>query len=54
VRTYPVIPLPPKKEIWVVKEFINGEERDIEIEVEIYEEPKKLFTFAPKVVLRHS
>jgi len=48
------MPLPPKKETCVVKEFIDGEEKNVEIEVKIYEEPKKLFTFAPKVVLRYS
>jgi hypothetical protein len=44
--------LPPKKEIRIVKKIVDGEEKEVEIEVEVYEEPKKLFNFAPRVVLR--
>jgi len=40
--------------MWVVKKFIDGEEKDVEIEVEIYEESKKLFTFSSKIVLQYS
>jgi hypothetical protein len=44
--------IPPKKEMRVVKEIVDGEEKDVETEVDVYEVPKKLFLFAPKVVLR--
>jgi hypothetical protein len=43
--------LPPKKEKRMVKKVVDGEETIEEIEVEVYEEQKKLFNFAPKVVL---
>jgi len=41
----------PKKENRIIKKIVDGEETTEEIEVEVYEEPKKLFNFAPKVVL---
>ena len=44
--------LPPKKEMRVVKKIVDGEEVDVEVEVDVFETPKKLFLFAPKVVLR--
>jgi len=44
--------LPSKKETRIVKKLVNGEEMDVEIEVDVVETPKKLFLFAPKVVLR--
>jgi hypothetical protein len=44
--------LPPKKEIQIVKKIVDREEKEVEIEVEVYKELKKLFIFAPRVVLR--
>lgn len=43
---------PPKKEKRIVKKIVDGVERDVEVEVEVDEILKKLFCFAPKVVLR--
>lgn len=44
--------LPPKKEMRIVKKIVDGEEKEVEMEVAVFEKPKKLFLFAPKVVLR--
>jgi hypothetical protein len=52
VRTYPIMKLSSKKEKRIIKKVVDGEEKIEEIEVEIYEKPKKLFNFAPKVVVR--
>lgn len=43
--------LPSKKQKRVIKKVVEGEEIEVEVEVEVDEEPKKLFNFAPKVVL---
>jgi len=50
--TYPVMQLPSKTEKWIVKETVDGVEKEVEVEIGVYEEPKKLFYFAPKVVLQ--
>ena len=54
VPTYPIMQLPPKKEMRIVKKIVDGEEKEVEMEVAVFEKPKKLFLFAPKVVLRWS
>jgi hypothetical protein len=44
--------LPPKKEIQIVKKIVDGEEKEVEDRSGNPRRAKKLFLFAPKVVLR--
>jgi hypothetical protein len=44
--------LPPKKVKQLETRIIEGEERQVEVEVEVHEERKRLFLFAPKVIVR--
>jgi hypothetical protein len=53
MQTYPVLKLPPKKQIRILIKIVDGEEVEVETEVEVHEKPKKLFLFAPKVVPMH-
>jgi hypothetical protein len=53
MQTYPVLKLPPKKQTQILTKIVDGEEKEVETEVEVYEKPKKLFLFAPKVVPMH-
>ncbi|KAF8807136.1 hypothetical protein BYT27DRAFT_7100236 [Phlegmacium glaucopus] len=48
-KTYPVMQLPPKKVKQMQKQIIDGEEREVEVEVEVVEERKRLFIFAPSL-----
>jgi len=50
METYPVPKLPLKKQTQILTKIVDGEEKEVETEVEVYEQPKKLFLFAPKVV----
>jgi len=52
VKTYPIMQLPPKKVKKLETQIVNGEERQIEVEVEIPEERKRLFNFAPTRISR--
>ena len=45
VKTYPVMMPTPKKEKRIVKQVVDGEERDVEIEVEVTPHLKRLFIF---------
>ena len=47
VKTYPIMQLPLKKVKKLETHVVNGEERQVEVEVEIAEERKRLFLFAP-------
>jgi hypothetical protein len=48
VKTYPIMPIPPKKEKRIEKRIVDGEEVDIEVEVEVFAPLKRLFLFAGK------
>jgi len=52
VKTYPIMELPPKKVKRLETQLIDGEECQVEVEVEVHEERKRLFLFAPKVIVR--
>ena len=52
VKTYPIMELPPKKVKKLETQIIDGEECQVEVEVEVHEERKRLFLFAPKVIVR--
>ncbi|PPQ81460.1 hypothetical protein CVT24_001449 [Panaeolus cyanescens] len=47
LKTYPIMQLPPKKIKKTERQLIDGVEQDVEVEVEVYEERKRLFLFAP-------
>ncbi|KAF8964359.1 hypothetical protein BDZ97DRAFT_1816100 [Flammula alnicola] len=47
VQTYDIMPIPPKKVKKMEKRIVDGEEREVEVEVEEYPERKRLFLFAP-------
>ncbi|CAA7261507.1 unnamed protein product [Cyclocybe aegerita] len=47
VKTYPIMQLPPKTIKKVETQLIDGEERQVEVEVEVPQERKRLFLFAP-------
>ena len=48
-NTYPVMQLPPKKVKQMQKQVVDGKEYDVEVEVEVVEERKCLFKFAPSL-----
>jgi len=48
-RTYPVMQLPPKKVKQIQKQIVDGQECEVEVEVEVVEERKCLFKFAPSI-----
>ena len=48
-RTYPVMQLPPKKVKQIQKQIVDGQECEVEVEVEVFEERKCLFKFAPSI-----
>ncbi|KAH7885293.1 hypothetical protein F5I97DRAFT_1368381 [Phlebopus sp. FC_14] len=48
VKTYPVMMLPPKKEKRVETRIIDGEAKEVEVEVEIVQPLKRLFLFHGK------
>ncbi|KAH9949843.1 hypothetical protein B0H21DRAFT_70272 [Amylocystis lapponica] len=48
--TYPIMQLPPKKEKRIERRIVDGEERDVEVEVEIVKPLKRLFLFPDKEV----
>jgi len=49
--TYPIMQLPPKKEKRVERRFVDGVEKEVEIEVELPPAPlKRLFLFPGKDV----
>ncbi|EGN98340.1 hypothetical protein SERLA73DRAFT_161157 [Serpula lacrymans var. lacrymans S7.3] len=50
VKTYPVMMPPPKKEKRIEKRVVDGEEKDIEVEIEIHQPLKRLFLFPDKDV----
>ncbi|KAF9521941.1 hypothetical protein CPB83DRAFT_900097 [Crepidotus variabilis] len=52
VTTYPIMQLPPKKITRIERRVVDGEECDVEVEVEVYEKKKCLFLFAPTTVCR--
>jgi len=52
IKTYPMMQAPPKKVKQVETQIIDGEEREVEVEVEVHETPKRLFLFAPTVIVR--
>jgi hypothetical protein len=41
--------LPPKKVKQMQKQIVDGEEYEVEVEVEVMEERKCLFKFAPSI-----
>ncbi|KDR82793.1 hypothetical protein GALMADRAFT_134348 [Galerina marginata CBS 339.88] len=47
VKTYEIMPIPPKKVKKMEKQVVNGQEKEVEVEVEVFEERKRLFLFAP-------
>ncbi|KAH9480313.1 hypothetical protein JR316_0006911 [Psilocybe cubensis] len=47
VKTYDMMPIPLKKVKKMEKRIVDGVEVEEEVEVEVYEEPKRLFLFAP-------
>ena len=47
VKTYDIMPIPPKKVKKMEKRIVDGEEKEVEVEVEVYEERKRLFLFPP-------
>ena len=51
MQTYPVLKLPLKKQTQILTKIVDGEEVEVETEVEVHDKLKKLFLFAPKVVL---
>ena len=46
--------LPPKREKQIVRTIVDGNEgeREVVIEIDVYEKLKRLFLFAQKVVLQ--
>lgn len=44
--------VPPQKVKKIETQIIDGEEREVEVEVEVHEERKRLFLFAPTVIVR--
>lgn len=48
--TFPILQLPPKKEKRIERRVIDGEERDVEVEVEVVQPLKRLFLFPGKEV----
>jgi len=48
-KTYPVMQLPPKKVRQIQKQIVDGQECEVEVEVEVMEERKCLFKFAPSI-----
>jgi hypothetical protein len=52
VEMYPVMKLLVKKEKQTFKIIFGDEEKELEIEVEVFQAPKRLFNFAPKVILQ--
>ena len=48
-KTYPVMQLPPKKVKQMQKQIVDGEECEVEVEVEVVEKRKCLFKFAPSI-----
>ncbi|KAI6099551.1 hypothetical protein EDD16DRAFT_1717823 [Pisolithus croceorrhizus] len=48
VRTYPVMMPPPKKEKRIMTRVIDGETKEVEVEVEVTPQVKRLFLFAGK------
>lgn len=48
VRTYPVMMPPPKKEKRIITRVIDGETKEVEVEVEVTPQVKRLFLFAGK------
>ncbi|KAF9533240.1 hypothetical protein CPB83DRAFT_867190 [Crepidotus variabilis] len=52
VPTYPIMQLPPTKVTRVERRVVDGEECDVTVEVEVREERKRLFLFAPTTVCR--
>jgi hypothetical protein len=46
--TYPVMPPIPKKEKRMQRQVVNGEEKEVEIEVEVTQPIKRLFLFSGK------
>jgi hypothetical protein len=51
VVTYDIMPVPPKKVKKMEKQIqiIDGEEVEVQVEVEVYEPLKRLFNFAPSI-----
>lgn len=47
-KTYPIMPIPEKREKRMERQTVNGVQVDVEVEVLL--EPKKLFNFAPTMV----
>jgi hypothetical protein len=41
------MPIPPKKVKKMERRIVDGQEKDVEVEVEVPEERKRLFLFAP-------
>ncbi|KAH7912556.1 hypothetical protein BJ138DRAFT_1004241 [Hygrophoropsis aurantiaca] len=48
MKTYPVMPLPSKKEKRLEKRLVDGKEQEVEIEVEVVQPLKRLFLFNGK------
>jgi hypothetical protein len=46
--TYPVMPPIPKKEKRIQRQVVDGEEQEVEVEVEITQPLKRLFLFSGK------
>ena len=46
--TYPVMQPPSRREKRIQRQVVNGEERDIEVEVEVTQSFKQLFLFSGK------
>ncbi|THH14136.1 hypothetical protein EW146_g6155 [Bondarzewia mesenterica] len=52
VLTYPIMPMPKRKEIRFEKHVVNGETKIVEVEVEVQPQMKRLFLFPGKEVRR--
>ena len=50
--TYPIMPMPKRKEIHFEKQVIYGETQIVEVEVEVQPSMKRLFLFPGKEVVR--
>ena len=48
LMTYPVMQPPRRREKRIQKQVVDGEERDVEVEVEITQSFKQLFLFSGK------
>jgi hypothetical protein len=48
LKTYPVMQLPLKKEKRIEKQVVDGNEVEVEVEVEIFRPMKRLFLFPGK------